>query len=330
MTLPAVPDADQKNGGTAETGRQGKSDMLSVAEKATKASLLQKVGNEFITASPEKRAAEWLAEQVEKSQNKITTIVADLTPALATVLLNHNEHNRKISRGLVETYARDMANNAWHLNGEPIIISKTGLMNDGQHRCVSAIEAERTIPAIFVFGVERDTRTTVDQGRVRTAGDFLSMNGHSNAAALGAAASHIWQLQHNGYLSSSGRDKPNKGEILAIVEQYPNINKSVVKSAVPGGRVVGGPAMLGFCHWTFARAAGEKNADDFLDGLTDGAGLQRRNPILYARNRLITERGRLRPNDRAELIFKAWNAWRRNETVWRFEVTGGQLPKVEK
>lgn len=304
--------------------------MLNVAEKAPKASLLSKVGSEFIMASPDKRAAEWLEAQIQKSQDKITTTIADLTPALARVLLDRNEGNRKISESLATGYARDMANGAWHLNGEPIIISSNGLLNDGQHRCAAVIEADRTIPAIFVFGVERSTRTTVDQGRGRTAGDFLAMGGHTYVNHLAAIAGYMWQHSNFNTLSPNSRNRATKGEIIGLVDDNPKIVKSLSKVMVPGARVVGGLSMLGFCHLTFATAGGAMKADTFIDMMTGGAGLQDRDPILYVRNRLINERGRLRANDRAELMFKAWNAWRLGQPAHRFGITGGHLPKVEK
>lgn len=304
--------------------------MLSVAEKAPKASLLKKVGEEFVMQSPEKRAAVWLEDQIAKSQSNITTVVADITPALARVMMARNEGNRKINDGLVTSYSRDMANDAWHMNGEPVIVSKDGLLNDGQHRCMAVIEADRTIPAIFVFGVERATRTTVDQGRMRTAGDFLAMGGYTNTNALSAAAGYVWQHANFNCLTHSSRNRPTKGEIVGLIDTHPNIVKSLNKASVPGARTVGGYSMLAFCHWTFSRVSSPASADSFVEMLTGGAGLQNRDPILYVRNRLINERGRLRANDRAELIFKAWNSWRRKETAHGFQITGGGLPKLEK
>jgi hypothetical protein len=320
----------KKNGRAPEGSGRGNQQMLNVAEKPAKATLLTKVGSEFVIQSPDKRAAAWLEDNIKKSQDKITTIVADLTPALARVLMDRNEGNRKIYDGLVTSYARDMANDAWHLNGEPIIVSKDGLLNDGQHRCMAAIEAGRTVPVIFVFGVGRATRTTVDQGRVRTAGDFLAMGGHTNTNVLSAVAGYIWQHANFNSLSPNSRNRPTKGEIVGLIDTHPGIVKSVNKASVPGARTVGGYSMLAFCHWTFSRVANVSAADTFLEMLTGGAGLQNRDPILYVRNRLINERGRLRANDRAELIFKAWNSWRRKEIAHRFEITGGGLPKVEK
>lgn len=304
--------------------------MLKVVEQK-KPILLSKIGDDYVMASPDKKAAEWLDAYVALSQDGVIAIVDDLTPARARVLLGRNDSNRKLSERLVFAYARDVKNDAWELNGQSLIISKEGLMNDGQHRCHAVINADAPLRTLFTFGVERETRTSVDQGRVRTAADYLSMTGYKNATVLATAANHIWSHKNNKYLTSGGYSKANKGEIRHIVLEYPNLMKSVDKAvASAGSRAVGGPAMCAFAHWTFARASKEAAADEFIEGLCEGAGLSRRNPILYARNRLIKERGKLRPNDRAELIFKAWNAWRSNQDLTQLYITGGELPKVEK
>lgn len=297
--------------------------MLNVAEKATKATLVS-------MTSSEKQAADWLEGQIAKSKAKINTVVEVLTPALAQALLRRNDDNRRINDVLVENYARDMLSGKWHMNGEPIIIASNGLMNDGQHRCRAVIEAELAVPVVFVFGVDRESRTTVDQGRVRTVSDYLSMNGHSNTTNLAAAAGYIWQHTNRGALSSSGAQKPTKSEVLDLVQTHPNISRSVEFANRKGADAVGGKSVLAFCHWTFARQAGEEAANKFILALTEGAGLFDRDPVLYVRNRLIQERGRLRPNDKAELIFRAWNAHRRRELIRSFPILGGVLPVVEK
>lgn len=303
--------------------------MLQVAEKPEKAKLLTKVGSDFVVASPDKKAAEWLEGHIAKSQDKITTVVADLTPALARVLLNRNEGNRKISDTIVTAYARDMANGAWQFNGEPIIVSADGQLNDGQHRCDAVIYADTAIPAIFVFGVHRETRTTLDQGKMRSVGDFLSMGGHVNVNQLGAAAHAAWQYQMFGRLANGSSARATKSEVIAFIDANPDIIKSVAFTHRKGADAVGGRPTLAFVHWTLWQKSGRQKADLFIDNLIDGADLSAKSPLLYVRNRLIAGRGKLRANDRAELIFKAWNAERRGEAVRHFETTG-QLPKLER
>lgn len=301
--------------------------MLNVVERPatgkTETSLFQ-------VSSATHKAALWLDAEIKKAGNGVTTQVVDLTPELATVLLERNPKNRKISQTTVENFARDIEHAKWRLNGEPIIVSDDGQLNDGQHRCSAVIVAEMPITTTLVIGVHRDSRTTLDQGRARTVGDYLSMDGHINANELGSAASMVWQHELRGYLAAGGTGKPTKGEIIEIVDERPAIIESVHKVRVKGSSAYGGISMLAFCHYTFLRAAGKEAADEFMEKLIGGAGLLVRDPILYLRNRLVNERGRLRPNDKAELIFRSWNAWRRRESPRVLPILGGVLPVVEK
>jgi hypothetical protein len=64
--------------------------------------------------------------------------------------------------------------------------------------------------------------------------------------------------------------------------------------------------------------------------LISGANLLSNDPILYARNRLMAER-RLKLNEKAKLIFRAWNAHRRGEVPRSLIVNerDSTLPMVE-
>lgn len=330
MTLPVASDTDQKNGGHAEAPRQENPTMLNVAEKATKASLLQKVGNEFIMASPDKRAAEWLEREVAKAQDKTTSQTIELTPALARVLMARNDGNRRLSEALVASLSRDISGGSWVFNGEAIIVSRDGKLNDGQHRCEAVIFADHAIPTVLTIGVERDTRLTLDQGRVRTGGDFLAMEGHQNANQLGAAASLYWQFKTFNSLAQGSTKRPNKSEVLRTVAENPDLGKSISFCQMKGIQALGGPSLLAFVHFAITKVAGRPAANDFIQSLAEGAGLGARHPILYARNRLMIERGRLRGNLKTELLFKAWNAHRRGDTLRHAVLTGSALPKLEK
>ena len=281
--------------------------------------------------SPERNASLWLDDQIARAQNGVVTQVVDLSPALARVLLARNPDNRKISPNTVEKYARDMSNGSWSFNGEPIIISRDGHLNDGQHRCEAVLLSEATVPGILVIGTERESRLTVDQGKARMAGDYLGMNGHTDSVALAAAAKYIWQHQSFGRLSHQAQMSPTKGEVLNLVETTPTIAESLKRIQSKGSDAVGGRSVLAFVHWTFTRISGSRtDADIFVDALINGSNLGIRSPILYARNRLMAERGRLKPNEKAELIIRAWNATRRGDKVASLPIKGGALPTVER
>lgn len=281
-------------------------------------------------AVAEREATDWLSSQTRKAQvGGVHAVVAELTPAVASVLLTLNQANRKVSKVSVAKYARDIANGNWSLNGQTVVVSDDGSLNDGQHRCLAVIDAEQSVPVVFVFGAERESRFTLDQGKGRMAGDFLGMNGYTDPLALSAAAKYIWQHRELGRLSTQSMHSPTKTEIQALVEQHPDIANSLAAIPRKGCDSVGGRSLLAFCHWVFSRSADTVSADAFMRALVEGVNLGPRNPILYARNRLMAERGRMQPNERAELIFRAWNCHRRGETPRTLPVLNNALPVLE-
>lgn len=322
----AARDATQKNGRHPEGAGRSDLTMLKIAERPTEG---KAEANPFIGFSDDHRAAMWLDEEVKKARKGVTTQVVELTPALARVLLERNPDNRRLNANVLDTYVRDMQNGAWRFNGEPLIVSADGKLNDGQHRCTAVVEADVSMPAVLIIGVARDSRETLDQGRTRTASDYLSMNGHINTNNLAATASFIWQYRTRGLLSGNTRDRPTKSEVLNLVSDHPGILDSVHVVQSVHAAAFGGKSLLAFCHWTFWQASARSDADDFIQALLRGDGLLSRDPVLYVRNRLIAERGRSRANDKAELIFRAWNARRKGETPRTMMIVGGVLPVVE-
>lgn len=318
----------KEKGGTPEGDRQGNKTMLNVmeqTEEGNRRAALRSVN------SPDRNASLWLDDQIARAQSGVVTQVVDLTPAMARVLLARNPDNRKVSANTVEKYARDMANGSWAFNGEPVIVSKDGYLNDGQHRCEAVILANEPIKAILVIGTDRASRLTVDQGKARMAGDYLGMNGHTDSMALAAAAKYIWQHQAFGRLSHLSNMSPTKGEILNLVEATPTIAESLKRIQSKGSDAVGGRGLLTFVHWTLWRISGNRaDVDVFIDSLLSGSNLGVRSPILYARNRLMSEKGRLKVSEKGELIFRAWNAHRRGDKVASLPIKGDGLPSVER
>jgi hypothetical protein len=281
------------------------------------------------TMSPNSKAAKWLDDEVAKAKSGVTTQIVTLSPDLARVLLARNPGNRSISEAIVGNYARDMSNGAWKFNGEPIIVAIDGTLNDGQHRAMAVVLSGKSITAILIIGVERETRTTLDQGRIRTLGDYLSMDGHNDANNLAYAAKMLWQWQKFSLVSNSPQYRPTKGEMFALVERTPGLIRSLrdvtyFNIAAPGSR-----ALMCFCHYVFGITAPRDNVTAFFHGLTSGENLPAESPILYARNRLLAEKSRLKVGERAELIFRAWNSYCRGESPRTIPLQGGEFPMVE-
>jgi hypothetical protein len=322
----AATDAPLKRGGTPVSGRPKIQDfaMLKIAEPAT-------AGNQSLHRinSPDRTAALWLDAEVKRAGRGVTTQIIELTPALARVLLERNTGNRGIIESVLNSYVRDIESGDWSFNGQTVIVADDGMLNDGQHRCTAVVLANKSIMTVLVIGVPRGTRMTLDQGRQRRASDYLSMDGHINTSLLASTSGFVLLYWSRGTLFGGGSNKATKTEIRRFVEGHPEITDSVAFVQIKGADAYGGRSILAFCHYVFSQRAGRAAADDFIRSIVVGDSLRSRDPLLYCRNRLVAERDRLRPNDRAELLFRAWNAHRTHQNPAKLQVLGGALPTLE-
>ncbi|WP_303713330.1 hypothetical protein [Brevundimonas naejangsanensis] len=143
--------------------------------------------NTPLFSKPKTAAESQLEKWIEQGRSGVFTVTTMLTPELARLLLANNPNNRPAQWGAnrgtrsVTAYAAMMARGEWMLNGSTIVVASTGELNDGQHRCEAVIIADTAVPVQIVFGVERHTRSTLDQGIARTGGGVLAMEGVKDA-----------------------------------------------------------------------------------------------------------------------------------------------------
>jgi hypothetical protein len=302
--------------------------MLKVAEKPVDGKAKNNSVAKFHTVSGVRKASLWLDDEVAKTGGGVSTQIIDLTPDLAAALLERNPGNRKIRDNAVEQFARDITEGNWPFNGESIIVANDGALNDGQHRCAAVVLARKSIKVVLVIGAARETRTTLDQGRNRQIADYLAMEGHSDSLVLGSAAYIAWQIDKYGLTTRSRDFRPTKGELMAYIETHSGLGKSCANIPHYGVRKVGGRPVLGYCHWAFSNWSGAADASRFIELLITGEKLERGDPILYIRNRLM-DGTKYSVAEKVELIYRGWNAWRRGEKVTRIVVVGGRLPELE-
>lgn len=304
--------------------------MLTVPDR-TRAKKAPKPFSPIPVASVEAdRISKWFDEQVRKGLVAPFSEIVTVTPSLALLLLGKNESNRPISEVNLDRIKRDMMGNRWVFNGEAVVVSKDGHLNDGQHRMRAVAETGCQQRMVLVFGASRDSRMTLDQGVTRTVGHYLGMSGHTDAAALASAANYAWQWKQKGRLSTDGRDRPTKSEALLIADHYRDLADSLQFVSRNGVGAICTRSLLAFCHWAVSQKA-SSGCDMFFDRLIKGTGLMSGDPILYCRNRLIAIRGRgASIHERAELVFRAWNLHRANEKCTRIVVSGTRLPELEK
>jgi hypothetical protein len=282
-------------------------------------------------------AVQWLEANIRKARDEGVFMTDEiLTSALARELLDRNDKNRHASKTIIDEMVTSMRAEIGpkgfdSMNGEAIKISICGLLNDGQHRCHAKLESGVDFRTRFIFGLPRESRLTIDQGKSRRAADYVTMQGMESGTKVSSVALlyYYWQLlgavkRPGG--SSTVAYRPGPSRMAEFVkEHYDQIKRSVDSVPKEGANALGGFALIGFAHLLFA----EKDfgaATNFVERLVKGVDLSEKSPIRVCRERLINGT-RLRRHERWELILRAWNAWREDREVTQFTVRGHK-PKI--
>ena len=154
--------------------------------------------------------------------------VMDISPEVAESMLSENSRNRKIDKYRVALYATQMQEGKWRLNGEPIILSESGSLLNGQHRLSAVIASGVTIKSLVVNGIPDSDFDTIDQGKPRTNGDIFSIAGMTNAHDKSSIVGQYMFIER---LAGLGYYKPKKIPAHDLLDFYYK-NKELVEEAV--------------------------------------------------------------------------------------------------
>jgi hypothetical protein len=275
-----------------------------------------------------RRMRVWLEERVARGRSNYYSEVVSLTPVLASLLLEKNDGNRNIFRSNCEAIKNDILGGRWMFNGESIVVSATGRLLDGQHRCEAVIQTKTPIMVTLAFGAKDEARFTIDIGKPKSAANFLHMKGYTDTNNLAATIALILEYQKSGNIPHSFT-RATKTQIVQSADDLKGVQASVDIANGATKRGLGSRSILAFCHYVFKKRAGVVAADEFMTKLIDGDSLRKGDPIYHLRDRLLTMRGNTQPSLRAAIVFRAWNHWRLGETVTKI-VAPAALPKLER
>lgn len=285
----------------------------------------------FSASASERRRAEavydsWMKRY--KRGGKFSEFVF-VTPALAEVILAHNPDNRRVSPHGLRKLASDMKAGNFQVNGESVVISSTGDLNDGQHRLRGCIESGVSFETNLVVGVDRQSRETLDQGIRRTPGQQLTMLGYSDGNNLAHAGRVYWQMMTYGRVSHAPELSPSWPQVLEVIEDHPGLadlsyGRRAWKAKLGGVGLHA--AMRLWCESIGGAAAGEK----FFEPVVTNLGFKGKSDPSYQLHKRLLEGDRLTETERAAFIIKAWNAFRNGQTIriLRFQ-DGEDFPEAE-
>lgn len=239
-------------------------------------------------------------------------IVANLTPELASYLLTLNTRNRLLRTVISHNYETDMKNDKWEYAADPVRVSNTGVLLDGQHRLVATSQQPSgwSTPCLIITGLPDRVQKVIDQGRRRSTGQQLSLDGFKNSAAL-ASAIRTYLLWQKGLLFVDNHRRSeittatvtefanNNSDAEEIVSKYGGLNRSALMAPSP---------VLAFA--IAAEGIDPELTASVLEPLADGKNLSEGSPVLALRNRNIANKMHNRKDTNTmqlAFLIRTWN-----------------------
>lgn len=282
-----------------------------------------------------RRERAWLEDRIEKGRVRMFMEEVNITPSLAELMLEFNEkNNRPISESATMKYAADMRAGNWLKTSKGISFSEDGRLIDGQHRLAAVSLVGRDIQMCVVFGESRDAFAVIDTGKRRTAGDVLKIAGGKNTNVVAAAASILIRIERETY--SRGRTgHVTNSDIIAFTARNQDLEEMAREAMGTQRKIKLKTGVALAAYFLLSSSRNNYRLPEFWGMLSEGQGLDKKNPIYHLRERLITKRleDTLRSKNTAlrnvilvATIITVWNKWVNGRTAGSCPAWDSQNP----
>ena len=116
----------------------------------------------------------------EELMEKLKDVTAGpelITPEIAAEMLTHNIRNRRLKKGRIPAYVRDIIAMRCRANGESIVFDEDGVLVDGQNRLYAILSSGIAVPFLVVRGIPKSEAKIYNRGVIRTAWDTAVISG---------------------------------------------------------------------------------------------------------------------------------------------------------
>lgn len=248
----------------------------------------------------------------------MNTEVREITPDIAKQMLKRNANNRKCSEAHVSFLSKEMINDNWLFDGQPIRFSEGGTLLDGQHRLSAVVKSGKAQKFLILTGIHSDAFKVMDTGKYRSAADAFKVNGVEYYSVVSGAARFI--LNHKkGRNGESGSNRISNSDLLEWYED----NKLIIEMAKESDKLSSSfsrilpPSYITALLFLFSEKS-VTDAELFMSKLCRGLDLSINSPIYLIRKKLTEDKlnkAKLPMSHKTALIIKAWNFYRKGEEV---------------
>lgn len=258
------------------------------------------------------------------SEGAVRSLWMDVTPAKAAEWLKNNFRNRKLIKGAIDAYARDMLTGAWVATHQGVAFNDRDELIDGQHRLHAIVRSGVTVRMMVTFGLpaaipghEMTTMDAVDRGATRSVGDqLLVQHGIKNGGQIAAICASLANV-----CCGERTRRSSVGHSLAIYRAFQESVDWIIEHRPKGHgvRAVGNLAAFAFA----ARVEEFRDPVRTMFLYLASGDAPNRNPIGLLKAFLVSDEAKLlnRGTDRglAELVLQAIN----------LELMGRKVKKLE-
>jgi len=219
--------------------------------------------------------------------------IVKVTPDMARTLLISNQDNRTVRKNRVNNYATQMKRGQWKLTGDPIRISRTGRLLDGQHRLLAIIEANTAVETFVIEGLDDETFTVIDSGLGRTPADALSFAGVGSATHIAPVTRILIGIENGlNIYNTEAMSLVTRQDVVDYSEENIELLRWAVNVGQRTDKAVDGIRTAWAVFAVVAQSATSvEQVEEFLDRIADGVGLVAGDPRLALRNWLARQRG---------------------------------------
>jgi hypothetical protein len=240
-----------------------------------------------------------LKELAARSNGKESATMMEITPDLAQIFLEEfNKENRNIQETHIQMIARDIKNEKWMVNAQPICFTadpfapgaaypEVRLLN-GQHRLEACVRAGLPIEAPIAIGIDRRAFSTYDSHAKKNAVKSGSSGG--DRRIMGGAALLQWRIDNE--LRFNDRARPSSSELIETIERHPGMADQI--SLARRLKDYGSAGVMTFFIYHLRQDAPHL-ADEFLEKLETGQDIERGSPLTEMRDRLMVLRPQALP-----------------------------------
>jgi len=213
--------------------------------------------------------------------------LAVITPDIAAAMLEGNIDNyRARNQAAVDRFAGDMESGDWKESGDTVKFFSDGRLADGQHRLMACVQSQKPFKALIFWGV--DTDEIIDTGRNRRFQDVLKKRGEDHHVILAGLARGGVRFKVADTLLTGGGIVPSTHQMLAFIEDHPDIRQSAKVAFEHPLKGLGGASTFGIVHFLMAKADKEK-ADGFFEDMLEDSGAEKGNPARTFRELIVAQ-----------------------------------------